>query len=62
MDVSPLLDEMTEAMFSEYCRNPGHDTERVVTVASLGPGSDDADIVDTRSARTDYWSRTTVTF
>ncbi|MEF8777264.1 MAG: DUF5615 family PIN-like protein [Haloarculaceae archaeon] len=46
MAFSLLLDEMTEVRLAEYCRKLGHDTERVVTVASLGPGSDDSVIVD----------------
>jgi uncharacterized protein with PIN domain len=40
-----LLDEMTEAGLAEYCRTLGHDTERVVSVADLGAGSDDGEIV-----------------
>ena len=41
-----LLDEMTEARLAEYCDTVGHDVVRVVDVPELGPGSDDADIVD----------------
>ena len=45
MGFSLLLDEMTEASLTEYCRTLGHDVERVVTVSELGSGSDDDEIV-----------------
>jgi hypothetical protein len=41
-----LLDEMTEAALADYCRRLDHSAERVVELPELGPGSDDAEIVD----------------
>lgn len=40
-----LCDEMTEASLAHYCQKLGHDTERVVSAADLGTGSDDGEIV-----------------
>lgn len=40
-----LFDEMTEAALADYCRNLGHDVERVVTATTLGAGTPDHEIV-----------------
>lgn len=40
-----LFDEMTEASLARHCTELGHDTERVVSVPSLGAGSADEEIV-----------------
>lgn len=41
-----LLDEMTEAGLADNCQQRGHDVQCVVEHPELGPGTDDADIVD----------------
>ena len=46
MSLRLLLDEMTEAALADYCRRLDHSVERVVELRELGPGSDDAEIVD----------------
>ena len=57
-----LCDEMTEASLAEYCRKLGHDAERVVATAELGPGSDDTEIISYAERKTEFSSRTTTTF
>lgn len=44
--IDVLLDEDTDAVIKQFLEDQGHDVERVVEIDELGPGTDDADVLD----------------